>query len=211
MQQPFHLTAQPGARWTNERIVGVGFVALLHVIAIWAILTGLVQKIVKTIDPPPIIWTAPVPHPPPPTTTAPRIPHVNPTDHTTRQVIVPPPTFTIDDGQHHGGGTTDPTPQQPATPDTVVSGIGGTHTIPAYPPLARRLGEQGSVRLSITISATGDVTGANVVQSSGFPDLDQTAVDWVMSHWKYKPATHAGIAVPSQTLANVVFNLQNAR
>ena len=96
-------------------------------------------------------------------------------------------------------------------PDTYASGVSNTHTIPAYPPLARRLGEQGGVRLSLTISASGDVTGASVVQSSGYPDLDQTAVEWVMSHWRYKPATHGGVAVPSQTLANVVFNLQNAR
>jgi protein TonB len=210
MQQSFHLTAQPGARWSNERIVGVSFVALLHVIAIWAILNGLVQKIIPKIEPPPITWLQPA-KPILPTQPAPRLPHVDPTDHTTRQVIAPLPTFTIDDGQPHGGGTPYEAPQQPTTPDTFVSGIGGTHTIPVYPPLARRLGEQGSVRLSITISAAGDVTGANVVQSSGFPDLDQTAVDWVVSHWKYKPATHAGIAVPSQTLANLMFNLQNAR
>ena len=54
MQQPIHVLTQPAARWTNERIVGVGFVALLHVIAVWAILSGLVQKYVKPADPPPI-------------------------------------------------------------------------------------------------------------------------------------------------------------
>jgi len=210
MQQPFHLTAQAGARWSNERIVGVGFVVLLHIIAIWAILSGLVQKIIPKIEPPPIAWLEPA-KPTLPVQPAPRLPHVNPTDHTTRQVIAPLPTFTIDDGLPHGGGTPYEAPQQPVTPDTFVSGIGGTHTIPAYPPLARRLGEHGSVRLSLTISATGDVTGASVVQSSGFPDLDHTAVDWVLGHWKYKPATHDGVAVPSQSQAVVVFNLQNAR
>jgi len=210
MQQPFHLTAQPGARWSNERIVGVGFVALLHVIALWAILNGLVQKFVKPVDPPPIAWIIPDKHPLPPQP-APHMPTVELEDpHTT--VIVPPPPINIAPDSHmriDGGTVTGPT--QPPVPDTYASGVSNTHTVPAYPPLARRLGEQGGVRLSLTISAGGDITGASVVQSSGYADLDQAAVDWVMRHWKYKPATHGGIAVPSQTQAMVVFNLQNAR
>ncbi|MEI9931647.1 MAG: energy transducer TonB [Rhizomicrobium sp.] len=102
-------------------------------------------------------------------------------------------------------------PPQPPVADTYASGISSTHSPPDYPPLARRLGEQGSVRLGLTISATGEVTGATVVQSSGFADLDQMATDWVIGHWKYKPATHDGVAVPTQTQAVVVFNLKNAR
>jgi protein TonB len=209
MQQPNHVITQPGVRWTNERIVGVGFVALLHVIAIWAILNGLVQKFVKAIDPPPIIWTQPVTHPLPPQP-VPRIPHVKPTELTHQTVMVPPPPIDIAP-EKQPPLTGSPEPQPPATPDSYASGVSGTHTIPDYPSLARKLGEQGSVRLSLAISASGDVTGANVVRSSGFPDLDQTAVDWVMSHWKYKPATHGGVAMPSQTQAVVVFNLKNAR
>jgi protein TonB len=210
MQQPIHTLTRPTARWTNERIVGVGFVALLHVIAVWAILAGLVQKYVRPADPPPITWIEPEKHEQPPPT-QPKMPTVDPTD-TSRQVLVPPPIFVIDDGEPRGGGTVVENPQslQPAMPDTFVSGISGTHTIPAYPALARRLGEQGRVRLSLAISATGEVTAATVVQSSGFADLDQTAVNWVIGHWKYKPATHGGVAVPSQSLAIVVFNLQNA-
>ncbi len=67
------------------------------------------------------------------------------------------------------------------------------------------------MRLSLTISPDGNVIAANVAQSSGFPDLDDAAVNWVLGHWKYKPATHLGVAVASQTQAVVVFNLKNIR
>jgi protein TonB len=211
MQQPNHVITRPGVRWTNERIVGVGFVALLHVVAIWAILNGLAQKIVTSVIPPDLVMTFPhVDQPPPPP--APPLPHVDAKDLSHNTVVVPlPPIDVHTDTQTQVTGSTDTTPPQPPVADTFASGVANTHTVPSYPPLARRLGEQGSVRLSLTISATGDVTGASVVQSSGFADLDQTAVDWVLGHWKYKPATHGGIAVPSQSLAIVVFNLQNAR
>ena len=214
MQQPFHVIAQPGLRWTTERIAGVGFVVLLHVIAIWAIANGLAQKIVRAIEPPPIVFTQQPTHQPPPPK-APPMPHVDPVQ-TTLAIAVPPPVFTIqqDISQPSVTGSamaSQDTSSQPPVPDTPVSGVAGTHTIPDYPSVARRLGQQGSVRLDLTISATGDVTGANVVQSSGFPELDRAAADWVIGHWKYKPATRAGVAASSQSLAMVVFNLKNAR
>lgn len=44
-----------------------------------------------------------------------------------------------------------------------------------YPPIARRLGQEGTVMLSIEISAHGDLRGLSVRQSSGHPVLDQAA------------------------------------
>jgi protein TonB len=212
MQQPIHTITQPGARWTNERIVGVGFVGLLHVVAISAILTGLTPRITLPHIVDDHITLVPVdpvqPHP------EKRVQKIKDDElpKLIDPVIAPNPVIDIEhDKTDRVQGSTTESPLPPLDADTYASGIAGTHGIPDYPPLARRLGEQGSVRLSLTISATGDVTGATVVQSSGFPDLDQTAVDWVIGHWKYKPATHSGSAVPSQTLAVVVFNLKNAR
>ncbi len=211
MQQPIHAIMQPGARWTTERVAGVGFVGALHVIAITAILTGLAPTIIRIVQKPLDLV--------PPRQTEVIVP-IKPTPLADKDlpklrdaVTVPEPVFKIaqdDTKTIPASNTGTPTQMQPPVPDTSVASISGTHSIPDYPALARRLGEQGNVRLSLTISATGDVTGANVVQSSGFPDLDQTAVDWVMAHWKYAPATQGGIAVPSQTQAVVVFNLRNA-
>lgn len=74
------------------------------------------------------------------------------------------------------------------TPDGAASAVGSTHTIPPYPAVARRLGQQGVVALQLMISPSGEVTAVDIVQSSGFPELDQTAAAWVKARWKYKPA-----------------------
>jgi TonB family protein len=65
------------------------------------------------------------------------------------------------------------------------------------------------VQLHVSISATGAVTAAAVTRSSGFPDLDQSAVNWVIAHWKYKPAVQGGVAVASATNAALVFDLKH--
>ena len=83
-----------------------------------------------------------------------------------------------------------------------------THTTPDYPPVSRRLGEQGTLRLKLSITAQGAVSDAMVVNSSGHPRLDEAAVDWVKAHWRYQPAMRGPSAVPSTTDAVVTFKLQ---
>jgi protein TonB len=97
-----------------------------------------------------------------------------------------------------------------SAPATRANGINSTHTTPPYPPNAKKNGQEGAVLLHIMISAQGDVTSATVSRSSGVAELDQTAVAWVTSHWKYKPATDNGVAVASVSDARVVFSLKNA-
>jgi TonB family protein len=46
-----------------------------------------------------------------------------------------------------------------------------------------------------------------VVSSSGHADLDEAAVAWVKSHWRYQPAMQNGGAVPATTNAVVTFTL----
>jgi len=90
-------------------------------------------------------------------------------------------------------------------------GILSTHTVPPYPPIARRLGEEGKVTLRLTVSAEGRVTRADIVTSSGRDELDQTAQAWILAHWAYKPALDNGVAVASQVMAVVTFSLANQR
>jgi len=51
-----------------------------------------------------------------------------------------------------------------------------SHTTPDYPPLSRRLGEQGSLILRLSITAEGTIGDAVVEESSGFFRLDDAAV-----------------------------------
>lgn len=110
---------------------------------------------------------------------------------------------------------------QPPSNDTPVKeaaganrapvGILSTHTVPPYPPVARRLGEEGKVTLRLSVSAEGRVTRAEIVTSSGRDELDQSAQQWIVAHWIYKPALGNGVAVAGQVMAIVTFSLSNPR
>lgn len=62
---------------------------------------------------------------------------------------------------------------------------------PPYPTMARRMGDQGEVRLDVRVGADGRVTEVRLRQSSGSTLLDRTAIDTVRK-WRFKPATVDG-------------------
>ena len=62
---------------------------------------------------------------------------------------------------------------------------------PPYPTMARRMGDQGEVRLDVHVGADGRVTEVRLRQSSGSTLLDRTAIDTVRK-WRFKPATVDG-------------------
>ena len=66
---------------------------------------------------------------------------------------------------------------------------------PAYPTMARRLGEEGEVRLDVHVGADGAVTEVRLRRSSGSELLDRTAIDTVRK-WRFRPATVDGKPVP---------------
>lgn len=63
---------------------------------------------------------------------------------------------------------------------------------PAYPPLSKRLGEQGKVVVRAFIEANGTATKAEIRTSSGYERLDQTALQTVL-RWRYVPGKRAGV------------------
>jgi protein TonB len=67
------------------------------------------------------------------------------------------------------------------------SGAGGDQPGPAYPPLAREMGQQGTVTLMVTVDDLGKVTSAEIHESSGSVILDRNAQDWVKRHWIIPP------------------------
>ena len=75
---------------------------------------------------------------------------------------------------------------------------------PPYPGEARRLGQQGRVLLEVQVSADGRATSVSVKHSSGFPILDNAAVEAV-EHWTFEPARIGGLAVASRAEVPVNF------
>jgi periplasmic protein TonB len=89
----------------------------------------------------------------------------------------------------------------PASPD-----IKFHNRKPSYPNEAAYRGEQGAVVVLIHVSAEGLVSGADVVESSGYATLDRAARDAVLT-WHFLPSVRAGQPVPAEVPVRFVFAL----
>ncbi len=74
---------------------------------------------------------------------------------------------------------------------------------PPYPPLSKRLGEQGRVVLRVRIETDGSASQAEIQRSSGFERLDQTALQTVL-RWRFVPGKRNG--VPEAMWFNIPIN-----
>jgi protein TonB len=78
---------------------------------------------------------------------------------------------------------------------------------PVYPPASRRAGEQGTVMLRVLVDERGRPGDISVLQSSGFPRLDQAALDGVRK-WTFKAAKNGSTPIMSWTRVQVKFELK---
>lgn len=79
---------------------------------------------------------------------------------------------------------------------------------PTYPARAKRLGEQGTVRLRITLDTAGRVSQVVVEASSGFDDLDTAALEAVRAG-HCAPYRENGQPVPVVAVQPLTFNLED--
>ena len=79
---------------------------------------------------------------------------------------------------------------------------------PTYPPLSRRMGEEGKVVLRVHVEPTGRPSQVEVRTSSNSPRLDQAALDAVW-RWKFVPAKRGDEPVAAWVLVPITFNLKN--
>ena len=105
------------------------------------------------------------------------------------------------------------TSQEAGTPGTFQN-TAGTNTrpdyldnpAPTYPAVARRLGQEGTVLLRVDVDAKGSPTRVTLQKSSGFPLLDNTAIQSV-KRWKFKPAQVAFLTVGATVDVPITFRL----
>jgi TonB family protein len=83
-----------------------------------------------------------------------------------------------------------------------------THTLPPYPKESIHLKEEGRVKLAVTIGTDGAISRASVVEPSGYQRLDDAALQFVKSHWRWQPAMRAGKPVVATTRVSVLFDLK---
>ena len=80
-------------------------------------------------------------------------------------------------------------------------------TAPAYPKQSLRLGEQGKTVLLVELDEFGQMITVEVKSKSGFPRLDEAAVNAVKT-WRCTPAKRNGVAVRSIALQPFNFSLK---
>lgn len=142
--------------------------------------------------PPPI---EPVPQPPAPQAiTTPALPPVvtaaaPPTAEPSRPpVSVPPPPEQIDSAP-------------------VFNAAYLNNPTPVYPPVSRRMGEQGLVLLRVFVTARGDANAVEVKAGCGHPRLDRAAQDAV-KQWKFVPAKRGEQPVDAWVVVPIRFSLK---
>ncbi|WP_334119716.1 energy transducer TonB [Limnobacter sp.] len=102
-----------------------------------------------------------------------------------------------------------PAPEAPAPvtpPRTDAAHL--NNPAPQYPALSRRLGEQGRVMLDVYILPDGSVGEIKLNKSSGFPRLDNAALQAV-KNWKYVPAKRGNKPIAFWYVQPVSFVLNN--
>ena len=191
-------------------MTGLAFVIILHAILITALINALDDVVEPVARPPftahvieheeqlpalppptpPVIDRPPPAVPPVPTVTI--VPPQGPRNTITPPVSTPPP----------------PTPIIPLISEIPPRAITATQTGPIYPAISRRLAEQGSVRLRLTIGTDGSVIDATIISSSGFPRLDEAAARWVRRNWRYEPAMRGDMPIQATTEATLTFRLE---
>ena len=79
---------------------------------------------------------------------------------------------------------------------------------PPYPPVSKRMGEQGRVMVRVYVGADGSALKVELNQSSGFDRLDATAVATV-ARWRFKPGTRGGVPEAMWRLVPIDFVIDN--
>ena len=206
----------------SNNVVGISVGVVLHVLIVYALLTGLARKVVEVIQqpvetkiieefkpPPPPPPDKPVP--PPPKSVAPPPPFVPPPE----VKVTPPPQDNVIAAVTNVKPPSNDLPTSVAQP-SAAGEAGPAHTSakiagncekPEYPRSSLRNEEEGMVTVKLTIGADGNVLDSAVEKSSGFKDLDRATVKaWSLCH--FSPAMADGKAVQSSTRMQYVWKLE---
>jgi len=64
------------------------------------------------------------------------------------------------------------------------TGTAGDRPQPPYPKIALEAGQQGTVQLTLGGDEAGNIISVDIKESSGFPILDRSTVDFIKRHWR---------------------------
>ncbi len=78
---------------------------------------------------------------------------------------------------------------------------------PKYPPLSRRLGEEGRVLLKVRVTPEGLPAAVDLEKSSNFERLDEAAKQTV-ARWRFVPAKRGDQPIEASVIVPIVFRLE---
>ena len=79
-----------------------------------------------------------------------------------------------------------------------------------YPEQSKRIGEEGACRVQIHVEASGKISDAKIVKTSGFERLDDACLKGVLGQ-RMLPATVDGNPVDSTTVIRIRWDLRAGR
>ena len=201
------------------RLIGLGFVLLLHVGIVIALATGLSHSVVEVIRGPmeteiidEVKKEDEAPPPPPPEFKQPPPAFVDMPLISVESAA--PATNAIQSVTNVKAPTAPPpAPKPKAAATEPKSDPKRPITQPEYPATSVRLGEEGAVILKFMVQPNGRVDGntISVVESSGSERLDKAAMAEARKAWKFIPATEDGKPIAAWHQFRVVFELKKAR
>ena len=204
----------------GSKMTGMTVVVVIHVILIYALVTGLGKKIVSVIKelpietkvieevkPPPPPPDAP---PPPPKLAAPPPPFIPPPEVQVAQVPSPNSITAVSNVQppHADLHAAPPAPKAVAGPSVTKPVFDLKTCAPEYPRNSLRNEEQGTSRLQFLIGVDGKVADSKIEKSSGFRALDVAAKN-ALSQCKFRPGTVDGKPQQLWVTVDYVWTLQN--
>ena len=195
----------------TSRAVGICLVVLLHVVVVYALVNGLAHreidvrqgpietKIIEDVKventkvplpSPPL----PLPPPPLPFVALPEIRIDRPVPENRIDRPVPAQMAKNLPITNAMPAEAPPAPLPPKSePVKVEPKLDLSHSHePEYPPISRRLGEEGTVLLQVLIDPEGRAVDVRVARSSGFARLDTAAVEGVREAYHFTPGTTDG-------------------
>jgi protein TonB len=207
-----------------RKIGPLGLIVLLHVAFFWVLQNGLVHQVANAI-PKEVIATfivpekAPEPAPPKAEPAPPKQVHI------VKKVIAPPKPIPVTETPAPTAITAPPQPATPAPqaaaeptpapaappgpvlPKQITSGIEYIEKPnPGYPPVSRRMGEEGTVDFRVTVNTDGRAEKVDIIKSSGYPRLDEAARAAV-KRAVFKPYIENGKAIMISTTGSLAFRL----
>lgn len=222
------------ARPINRNLVIVSSVVLLHVAALWALQTGLLRRAVEIVVPVAILSemvAPPAPKVEPPSPPAPPAPArpapvrkaqpVAPVQPRTTPLAVAEPSPAATQPMNAPAAaipapavaSNTPVSAAPSVPAPARIQLPTSHAAylnnpaPVYPPISKRLGEQGKVIVRVMIGEDGLPKKAELKVSSGSDRLDRSALDYVMK-CRYVPGKVGDVPTAMWHEAPVSFVLE---